>query len=338
MNRYGYYSAAILLHLVALAIFALRASQVPSAAVEEEQYVLVTLAMVAPPPASDPELLLTPTPDATVTDPGIVDDAPRSSAAPGPLVDDIPPPVSVISPDVSSPPPSPEEPAPDSPASFAPPTLPTPTAAAAPVQPVGPPTPNVNPSPTTGVGRGPSSAPVSGRGRGGGNGTGRGGRGNGDSLGGMVAMEPLAGPSGHYYMAVYTPNGITWNNAQKYALVHGGYLATITSKEENNFVFSLINDAKFWKRMPQGENTGPWLGGFKDQSGRWQWVNNEGPLGFQNWAPREPDNTGGNQVWLCYYTWKAPQMAPTWDDTFATLQLNGFIIEFDHEPGENADN
>src|SRR5882672_3346614 len=71
------------------------------------------------------------------------------------------------------------------------------------------------------------------------------------------------GGNGHFYEAVQAPAGITWDDAEAYAAAHGGYLATITSKEENAFVFKLVDDAGFWMDGPRGESLGPWLGGLK---------------------------------------------------------------------------
>jgi len=42
------------------------------------------------------------------------------------------------------------------------------------------------------------------------------------------------------------PEGITWVDANNLAEQNGGHLATITSQNENDFVFSLINDGQYW--------------------------------------------------------------------------------------------
>ena len=65
------------------------------------------------------------------------------------------------------------------------------------------------------------------------------------------------GGNGHQY-AVVASSGMTWNQANTQAQNLGGYLATITSAAENNFVFSLLNSSHF-----TGFNgSGPALGGF----------------------------------------------------------------------------
>ena len=48
------------------------------------------------------------------------------------------------------------------------------------------------------------------------------------------------------------------------AVKRGGYLATITSAEENAFVFALIRDnPALWAHRPSGNSFGPWIGGYQ---------------------------------------------------------------------------
>ncbi len=105
---------------------------------------------------------------------------------------------------------------------------------------------------------------------------------------------PIAsGGNGHLYEAVYS-GGSTWEDAQIAAEAAGGYLATITSAEENAFVFSLVHGKpEYWNGT-----SGPWLGGFQppgspEPAGNWIWITGE-PFGYTNWYPGEPTN-GENQ-------------------------------------------
>ena len=68
---------------------------------------------------------------------------------------------------------------------------------------------------------------------------------------------------GRSFRAVYEPDGITWEEAKKRAEELGGKLACIYSKEENDLVFQLVSDPKFWEKNPYQDRTGPWLGGRK---------------------------------------------------------------------------
>src|SRR5687768_404607 len=73
----------------------------------------------------------------------------------------------------------------------------------------------------------------------------------------LVQWGVAEGGNGHFYEVVAAPGGITWGNAGFSATDRGGYLATITSAEENAFVFNLAaQDATLWN-----SGYGPWLGG-----------------------------------------------------------------------------
>jgi len=64
------------------------------------------------------------------------------------------------------------------------------------------------------------------------------------------------GGNGHFYEVVYD-HDIFWADAMDVAISAGGYLATITSQEEEDFVWTVIDDAALsW-------SVGPWLGGFQ---------------------------------------------------------------------------
>src|SRR6187549_3712268 len=55
-----------------------------------------------------------------------------------------------------------------------------------------------------------------------------------------VQWDVSSGGNGHWYKPVPGFPGLTWTFANELAQAEGGYLATITSAEENAFVFSLV--------------------------------------------------------------------------------------------------
>src|SRR6266436_6654963 len=73
-----------------------------------------------------------------------------------------------------------------------------------------------------------------------------------------VTWEVSAGGNGHRYEAVPGFPGLTWSMADQLAQQAGGYLATITSSAENDFVFSLVNSPAFFSGF---NGSGPALGG-----------------------------------------------------------------------------
>jgi hypothetical protein len=144
--------------------------------------------------------------------------------------------------------------------------------------------------------------------------------------------------NGHYYKAVSVPNGISWENAKIAAINEGGYLVTITSKEENDFVFSLISDPNFWSpRMPITDKYfGPWLGGYqskgsKEPDGGWVWVTGEA-FSYTNWCQGEPNNELGREKYLhffCYTAGSQGAKVGTWNDEKINKKLPAYIIELD---------
>jgi ribosome modulation factor len=170
----------------------------------------------------------------------------------------------------------------------------------------------------------------------------------------------IDGGNGHFYEAVLVPEGITWIKANSDAKAMGGYLATITCEEENEFVYNLIsNDDRFWIYGAEGYVVGPWLGGFQDPNKinpsisalydnrkgadtGWTWVTGE-PFLFTKWANayNQPDNIGiseskGNFEDRLVFLGKMRKES-TWNDLASTCKgysgpcsdkTNGFIVEF----------
>jgi hypothetical protein len=169
--------------------------------------------------------------------------------------------------------------------------------------------------------------------------------GNPRALPAVSPLQPAAiyhwavvdGGNGHYYQAVSARSGITWDAAQALALANGGYLATIGSAAENNFVFQLIDDRRFWNNG-EGYSVGPYIGGFKSPGSPrpeegWQWVHGDGTFAYTNWAPGKPNNANGNEDRAHYYApARTNAQEPFWNDQPASADEWGFVVEFDTKP------
>jgi hypothetical protein len=148
-----------------------------------------------------------------------------------------------------------------------------------------------------------------------------------------ASPEPWVHPDGsiHYYDAISTPSGLNWNFAWDSALGHGGYLATVTSQAENNFVFHLVDSSRYWYTRPgTGKLAGPWLGGTQDfgspepDSG-WHWVTTES-MNYLHWTPGQPDNNGNENA--LHFGESIGVRVPTWDDASALDDsIRGFVRE-----------
>ncbi len=143
-----------------------------------------------------------------------------------------------------------------------------------------------------------------------------------------VQWDPAAGGNGHWYLAVLFASGVTWSQADQQAQAAGGYLATIASSAENDFVFSLIDSPAFFRGIG-GNGAGPAIGGYSD-NGNWLWVTGE-PWDYTSWAPGQPDYDFETR--LQYWSGSQGVPSPTWNN-FPSDDPNmcGYIIERDTKP------
>ncbi|USN99387.1 MAG: hypothetical protein H6810_01540 [Phycisphaeraceae bacterium] len=143
--------------------------------------------------------------------------------------------------------------------------------------------------------------------------------------------------NGHTYDLVITQSPMTWAQAKADAESRGGYLATITSRNENAFIsnaLDVVNVDEAWATNSQAW-LGPWLGGFQpdgspEPGGGWQWVTGE-VWDFTWWHSGEPSNTGtGHENALHFFGYQSEGRRTVWNDTDgdATL-LPSYIIEYD---------
>lgn len=151
----------------------------------------------------------------------------------------------------------------------------------------------------------------------------------------IVEWRVADGGNGHFYEAVYHVAGARdWHQAQSAAIYRRGYLATITSAEENAFIFSVLrDDQEVW---PGG--IGPWIGGFQvvdaiEPDGGWEWVTGE-PFIYTNWSINQPDNAaGGFEHWLHFYNSTGDAPSPEWNDlSRGVIATNSYIVEYIPEP------
>lgn len=118
--------------------------------------------------------------------------------------------------------------------------------------------------------------------------------------------------TGHYYGVFLIEGGDhSWSAARAQAQAkiapngQTGDLATLTSADENAFVFALADFPQFWAMDGAGNNEGHYLGGFQPEgspepAGGWQWVTGEA-WSYTSWMSGEPNNWGGEEDFLCYF-------------------------------------
>lgn len=145
-----------------------------------------------------------------------------------------------------------------------------------------------------------------------------------------------AGANGNWYEFVSTP--VNWTTARSQALASSwlggsGYLATLTSAEENLFVSVIVaQGALAWVG-----GSDEWNARGESDEGKWKWM--DGPEAglmfwnsgvsqlYSNWTPGEPNNCCGGEDYLLT-NWSFPG---GWNDHGGPGnpgQLNGYVVEY----------
>ena len=98
--------------------------------------------------------------------------------------------------------------------------------------------------------------------------------------------------NGHYYYLYTGGIASTYDEAAQYCNSKGGYLATLTSKEENDFVYAYISQL--------GCESAYF--GLSDSvsEGHWEWCTGE-PLYYTNWHSGEPNGENSNEDYALFY-------------------------------------
>lgn len=120
----------------------------------------------------------------------------------------------------------------------------------------------------------------------------------------------------HYYQRFDNSRG--WHAAKAYCEKLGGYLAVITSKAEQDFIWT-----QFGKTNTQTE--GFWLGASDEaKEGVWRWVSGE-RWKYNNWHSSQPNNAGSYQqhyLFMATVYFDLPAFQSYWGD-FSSLNTMG---------------
>ena len=119
---------------------------------------------------------------------------------------------------------------------------------------------------------------------------------------------------------------LSWTDAKAAAERRGGYLAVITSAEEQKTIEDLVTRSG-------GARRGYWLGGYSEGNKVFKWVTGE-PMGYTNWAPTQPDGSANTQRILFLRTTtmgaRNENNFGKWDDDrISGSDRYGYIIEWD---------
>ena len=98
--------------------------------------------------------------------------------------------------------------------------------------------------------------------------------------------------NGHYYYVYDAGTTSSYEKALEYCEDRGGYLATITSKAENDFLFNYITE--------QGLENAYFGLSDAEEEGNWKWCTDEEVV-FTNWAYGEPNAENIKEDYAMFY-------------------------------------
>lgn len=154
----------------------------------------------------------------------------------------------------------------------------------------------------------------------------------------MIGSAIPYGQNNHYYEFV-TNQGISFTNAKTAAenlTFYGlkGYLATITSQAENQFVVSkLQGQGWFGASDAASEGVWKWVSGPEAGSQFWQGGINGSIVGglYNNWQTGEPNNCCGGENYIHFLT------NGKWNDYPLSLSsIQGYVVEYGGMPGDGC--
>lgn len=141
---------------------------------------------------------------------------------------------------------------------------------------------------------------------------------------------------GHLYIAVKKSYTDSWHDNQRKAQQLGGHLATISSAEENRFIYELFSSDEEFIKENGGGLFGPMIGLYqadrsREPAGGWIWVTGEA-VTYSRWSPGNPDNFAQRQHYARFFRSKNLRNSGSgpvwWDDTSANWDI-GYIIEIE---------
>jgi len=137
------------------------------------------------------------------------------------------------------------------------------------------------------------------------------------------------GTNGHFYRPIST--GATYTNARAASLLttfkgQTGYLVTITSPDEDAFIFNNVPQSNIWFALTDEASEARWVIDAGPEKGTLIKINNGQTNGnipgqYNNWAPGEPNNAGNEDYAVT--KWNGSQ----WNDLPNNFS-NPYVIEY----------
>ena len=113
----------------------------------------------------------------------------------------------------------------------------------------------------------------------------------------------------------------TWSEAASYCESLGGYLACITTADEDAFLYTYITSLGY---------SSAYFGLYETSEDIWAWVSGE-TVEYTNWGDGEPNNEGGSEDYGMYYR---DYTSGEWNDGVFSISGYAFLCEWDAEGTE----
>ncbi len=142
-----------------------------------------------------------------------------------------------------------------------------------------------------------------------------------------IVADGMIQHGGHTYEIIHSI--MTWKQAKEYCEKRGGHLATITSKEENDAIYGLINKYGY-------EDYDVYFIGMTDEdsAGTYTWITGE-DTSYENWLSDEPSNSYYVVCHEKYQNYGTIGKDGFWNDrnnyANVTFAKHGFICEYEKE-------
>lgn len=171
-----------------------------------------------------------------------------------------------------------------------------------------------------------------------------------DTLGAQVTdgSSLYLAATGHFYQYVSDP-GISWTDARNAAAASSlygltGYLATVTSSTENDFIAAKLA-GNGWLGASDSAQEADWRWVTGPEAGTQFWQGDDGSCGagtpgtpgpvnglYSNWAGGEPNNCPPAENYAHFYSSNG-----TWNDfpDSAGASIDGYVVEYGGMPGDS---
>ncbi|MBE9638796.1 PD40 domain-containing protein [Salipiger mangrovisoli] len=152
-------------------------------------------------------------------------------------------------------------------------------------------------------------------------------------LGEIVQWSEAEGGNGHWYQYVEGPLTRAEAKAEAESRSHlglPGYLATITSAEENDFILAMT-PPNVWAGGTDERAEGVWEWATGPEAGDVFWTRSSGALGYADWGGYEPNNAWSEPPGEDYLTAHSLYATGTWADSGVPPNPNqafGYVVEY----------